>query len=240
MDFLTAEIARKRKEIASTVDSSANKKYIRQKDVAAERERQYQEDQERLKAEREAKAAVRLEETRKREEAARIREAKLKKEKEDKLASERAQEKVLTDEEVKNRLRELEEPVTLFAETEEARKVRLEDAELKAAVERKKKARIEAAKNDDTPALEPLESLSPDAPELKVEMSDLGRDKDKLYEKMYRYFKVMCQEWAKTMDERDPEIKASPQGIAALKIQQQCIEDFKPLFRALKRKVCQL
>ena len=241
MDFLTAEIARKRKEITSTVtdSSSPNKKYIRQRDVTAEREKRYQEEQERLKAEREAKVAAKLEETRKREAAARAREAKIKKEKEDKLALERSLETVVTDDEIKNRLRELDEPVTLFAETPEARKTRLEDAELRAAVERKRKARQEAAKLDDTPELEPLENLTADAAELQIDPEDIKTIKgaDKLYEKLYRYFKVLCQEWTKSMDERDPEVKNSPQGIESLKVQQQCLEDFRPLFKALKRKV---
>src|SRR5271169_920328 len=123
MDFLAAEIARKRKEIAETVtgsSSSPNKKFIRQKDIAAERERRYHEEQERLKAERDAKAATKIEETRKREAAARAREEKLKKEKDDKLALERSLEKTVTDDEVVERLRELGEPRTLFAETPEA------------------------------------------------------------------------------------------------------------------------
>jgi pre-mRNA-splicing factor 18 len=240
MDFLTAEIARKRKEIASTVGdtSNPNKKFIRQKDIAAERERKYQEDQARAKAEREAKVAAKLEETRKREAAARAREAKVKKEKDEKLALERSLEKVVTDEEVTARLKELGEPRTLFAETPEQRKTRLDDAELRAIVERKRKARLEAAKLDDTPELEPLENLTPDAEELQINLADIKKDPNKLYEQLYRYFKVMCQEWTKSMDDRDPEVKASPEGIEALKIQQQCLEDFRPLFRSLKRKVC--
>jgi pre-mRNA-splicing factor 18 len=242
MDFLAAEIARKRKEIATTVGDSSgpNKKFIRQKDIAAERERKYQQDQDRAKTQREAKAAAKLEETRKREAAARAREAKLKKEKDDKLALERSLEKVVTDEEVIERLRELGEPRRLFAETPEERKTRLEGAELKAVVERKKKARLEAAKLDDTPELEPLENLTPDAEELQIKLSDIKKNPDKLYEQLYRYFKVMCQEWTKSMDDRDPEVKISPEGIEALKVQQQCLEDFRPLFRSLKRKVCPL
>ena len=239
MDFLAAEIARKRKEIATTVadSSSPNKKYIRQKDVAAERERRYREEQEKLKAEREAKAAAKLEETRKREAAARAREERLQKENNDKLANERSLEKTITDEEVIKRLRELEEPITLFAETPDARRMRLEDVEMKAAIEKKKKARLEAAKQDDTPELEPLENLKPDAEELQIKLSDIKKNPNKLYDQLYRYFKVICQEWTKSMDERDPEVKQSPEGIEALKLHQQCLEDFRPLFRALKRKV---
>jgi len=239
MDFLAAEIARKRKEIATTVgdEASSNKKYIRQKDVAAERERRYREEQEQLKAEREAKAAAKLEETRKREAEARAREARIKKEKEDKIALTRPIEKVVTDEEVTQRLRELGEPIRHFAETPEARKSRLEEAERKAVVERKRKARLEAAKADDTPELEPLENLTPDAEELQIKLSDIKKNPDKLYEKLYRYFRVICQEWSRSMDERDPEVKNSPEGEEALKIQQQCFEDFRPLIKSLKRKV---
>jgi len=238
MDFLAAEIARKRKEIATTAgDDAPNKKFIRQKDVAADRERRYREEQERLKAEREAKAAAKLEETRKREAEARAREARIKKEKEDKLALTRLVEKTVTDDEVMQRLHELGEPRKLFAETAEARKTRLEEAERDAVIERKRKARLEAAKADDTPELEPLENLSPDAEELQIRLSDMKKNPDKLYEKLYRYFRVICQEWSKSMDERDPEVKNSPEGLEALKIQQQCLEDFRPLIKSLKRKV---
>jgi pre-mRNA-splicing factor 18 len=242
MDFLAAEIARKRKEIETTVtdSSSQNKKFIRQKDIAAERERRYLEEQEKLNAERQAKAALKLEETRKREAAARAREERLKKEKDDKLAYERSLEKTITNEEVIQRLRELEEPITLFAETPDARRTRLEDAEMKAAFEKKKKARLEAAKQDDTPELEPIENLKPDAEELQIKLSDIKKDPNTLYDQLYRYFKVICQEWTKSMDERDPEVKQSPEGIEALKLHQQCLDDFRPLFRALKRKVSTL
>lgn len=240
MDFLAAEIALKRKEIATTVGDGAspNKKFIRQKDVAAERERRYQEEQAQLKAEREAKAAAKLQETRKREAEARAREAKIKKEKNDKLALSRPAEKVVTDEEVIQRLRELGEPTKLFAETPEARKDRLEEAERKAVIERKRKARLDAAKADETPELEPLENLSPDSEELQIKLSDIKKNPVKLYEKLYRYFSVICQEWSKSMDERDLEVKNSPEGQEALKIQQQCLEDFRPLIKSLKRKVC--
>ena len=239
MDFLAAEIARKRKEIASvTTDSSSpSKKFIRQKDLAAERERRYQEDQEQLQAEREAKAAAKLEETRRREAVVRAREARLQKEKDDRIALERPSVKGVTDEEAIARLRELGEPKILFAEGVEARKTRLEEAELKAAVEKKKKARLEAAKLDDTPELEPVENLKPDAAELQVKLSDIKKNPNKLYEQLYRYFKVICQEWTKSMDQRDQEVKDSAEGIEALKIHQQCLEDFRPLFKALKRKV---
>jgi pre-mRNA-splicing factor 18 len=241
MDFLAAEIARKRKEIESSASdtSSTNKKFIRQKDIAAERERKYREDQERLKAEREAKAAAKLEETRKREQAAREREAKLKKERDEKLALEKsaAAIKELTDDEVKLRLRELEEPIKLFAETPDDRKTRLENVEAKIAAERRRQARLEAAKREDNPDFEPLENLRPDSEELQLNLSDVKRNPNKVYEQLYRYFKVTCQEWSKYMDEQDPEYKNSPEGIEAIKIQKQCLEDFRPLFRALKRKV---
>ena len=242
MDFLAAEIARKRKEIATTVGdtSSPNKKFIRQKDIAAERERRYQEEQNRLKAEREAKAGAKLEEARKREAAAQAREAKTKKEKDDKLALQRSSERTITDDEVMERLRELGEPIKLFAETPEARNARLEDAEVKAAIEKRRQARLEAAKLDDTPDLESLESLKPDAEDLRINLSDIKKNPNRLYDQLYRYFRVICHEWAKSMDERDADVKTSPEGIEALKIHQQCLEDFRPLFKALKRKVASL
>ena len=241
MDFLAAEIAKKRKEIESKVSdaSSPNKKFIRQKDIAAERERKYREDQERIKAEREAKAAAKLEETRRREAAAREREARLKRERDEKLALERAAagHKELSSEEVQQRLRELGEPVKLFAETPEDRRTRLENVEAKIAADKRRSARLAASKQDDNPDFEPLENLRPDSEELQLDLSDIKKNPNKIYEQLYRYFKVTCQEWSKSMDEQDPEIKNSPEGVEALKVQQQCLEDFRPLFKALRRKV---
>jgi len=235
MDFLAAEIAKKRKEIASATDSSSpNKKYIRQKDVLAEQQKQYQEEQERLAKEREAKAAAKLEETRRREEVARAREARLKKEKEDELAAKRAEEKVLADEDVIMRLRELGEPITLFAEMPGERRTRLEVVEEKAVTEKKKQARLRAANLDETQ--ESFENLKANSPKLQIELADIKRNTKKLYDQLYRYFKVVCQEWSKSLDGRDIEVKESPDGKEALRVQQQCLEDFRPLFRALKQK----
>jgi pre-mRNA-splicing factor 18 len=237
MDFLTAEIARKRKEIESTAGGTS-KKFIRQRDVAEERERRYREEQAQLHAEREAKAQAKLEETLKREAQTREREARVKKEKEERLALAQSLEKVVTDEEVQNRLRELGEPRTLFAETAEERKLRLENAEMKAAVERKRLARLEAAKHDDIlPVLEPIENLTPDAAELQIDLADIKNNPNKLYDQLYRYLMVMCQEWTKNMDTRDDEEKDSSEGTDALKLQQQVLEDFRPLLKSLKRKV---
>ena len=96
---------------------------------------------------------------------------------------------------------------------------------------------MEAVKQEDTPELEPLENLKPDAEELQIKLSDIKKNPNKLYDQLYRYFRVICQEWTKSMGERDPEVKQSPEGIEALKIQQQCLQDIRPLFRALNRKV---
>jgi len=243
MDFLAAEIARKRKEIASTTTATAdspNKKYIRQKDIAAEREKRYLEEQARLKAERDAKAAAKLEETRRREEARLVKEEQRlrQREKEIKTAEEEAAkaENGLTEEKVLERLHELEEPRKLFAETAGERRKRLEEVEIRIAIEKKRKARLEA-KAEDAPELERLENLRHDAEELRMKLSDVKGNPNRLYDQLYRYFKVICQEWTKSMDERDDEVKDSPEGKEALRIHEQCLEDFRPLFRVLKRKV---
>jgi pre-mRNA-splicing factor 18 len=237
MDFLAAEIARKRKEIATTKASgdSPNKKYIRQKDVAAERDKRYLEEQALLTAEREAKAAAKLEETRAREAARLAREERLRREKEVKLP-EADVKKVVGDDEVQERLRELEEPRVLFGETVEERRGRLEDVEMRIAIEKKRAARM-AAKAEEAPELERLDNLRPDADELRIKLGDVKGNPNRLYDQLYQYFKVICQEWTKSMEERDEEIKDSPEGKDALRIHLQCLEDFRPLFRALKRKV---
>ena len=239
MDFLAAEIARKRKEIATTTASadSPNKKYIRQKDVAAERDKRYLEEQARLTAEREAKAAAKLEETRAREAARLAREDRLRREKEVKLPEAVGKKEAeLGDDEVRERLRELEEPRVLFGETVEERRGRLEDLEMRVAIEKKRKAKMEA-KVVDAPELERLENLRPDAEELRVKLGAVKGNPNRLYDQLYRYFKVICQEWTKSMEERDEEVKQSPEGKEALRVHLQCLEDFRPLFRALKRKV---
>ena len=243
MDFLTAEIARKRKEIAATTTAAAdspNKKFIRQKDLAAEREKRYLEEQASIKAERDAKAAAKLEETRRREEARLAKEEQRlrQREKAIKATEEEAgeAENDLTEEQVVERLRELEEPRKLFAETVGERRKRLEEVEIRIAVEKKRKARLDA-KAEEAPELERLENLRHDAEELRIKLSDVKRNPNRLYDQLYRYFKVICQEWTKSMEERDDEVKNSPEGNEALRIHLQCLEDFRPLFRTLKRKV---
>jgi len=243
MDFLTAEIARKRKEIATTITETAdspNKKYIRQKDLAAEREKRYLEEQASIKAERDAKAAAKLEETRRREEARLAKEEQRlrQREKAIKATEEEAgeAENDLTEEQVVERLRELEEPRKLFAETVGERRKRLEEVEIRIAVEKKRKARLDA-KAEEAPELERLENLRHDAEELRIKLSDVKGNPNRLYDQLYRYFKVICQEWTKSMEERDDEVKNSPEGNEALRIHLQCLEDFRPLFRTLKRKV---
>jgi pre-mRNA-splicing factor 18 len=240
MDFLAAEISRKRKDLESkTTDSSGTKKFIRQKDILAEQERQYLEDQRRHEQERQAKAAAKLEETRKREEAARLRKEKLQKEKQDKLIPvENNEKRALSNDDVKMRFRELGEPIVLFGETDEERRIRLEDLEVKVTAELKRQARLEAVGAEDMPESESLENLTPDAEELKIKLSDIKKSPNILYEQLYRYFKVVCQEWSRSLEDRDPETKESPEGMEALKVHQQCLRDFRPLFKSLKRKVC--
>ncbi|KAF9154259.1 mRNA splicing protein prp18 [Linnemannia schmuckeri] len=155
-------------------------------------------------------------------------------------------------EEVVRRLRARGHPIRLFAETDQARKIRLRALEL---VE----DRSEGQRNDFMRALENaetglhLEALGQqggsstkekksksepakdvDTNEISVEL--IQKDMDKLYVLIYTYFKRLLREWERDLDQRPDELKRSTPGKLATATQAQSAEYLKPFFKSLRQK----
>ncbi|KAG0367623.1 Prp18 domain-containing protein [Gamsiella multidivaricata] len=151
-------------------------------------------------------------------------------------------------EEVVRRLRARGQPIRLFAETDQQRKIRLRALEL---VE----DRSEGQRNDFMRALENaetglhMEALGKDAKDKKpkvdptkdLDMSEIStellqKDQDKLYVLIYTYFKRLLREWERDLDQRPDEVKRSTAGKLATATQAQSADYLKPFFRLLRQK----
>ncbi|KAF9956541.1 mRNA splicing protein prp18 [Modicella reniformis] len=158
-------------------------------------------------------------------------------------------------EEVVRRLRARGQPIRLFAETDQQRKIRLRALEL---VE----DRSEGQRNDFMRAMENaetdlhLEALGHqggmDAKDKKKKSKEnstnkdldtslistdlLLKDQDKLYVLIYTYFKRLLREWEHDLDERLDELKRSASGKLATATQVQTAEYLKPFFKQLRHK----
>ncbi|KAF9153588.1 mRNA splicing protein prp18 [Mortierella sp. AD011] len=152
-------------------------------------------------------------------------------------------------EEVVRRLRARGQPIRLFAETDQQRKIRLRALEL---VE----DRSEGQRNDFMRAMENaetglhMEALAKDSKQEKKEKTDITKDidtseisidllqknQDKLYVLIYTYFKRLLREWEQDLDMRPDEIKRSTAGKLATATRAQSAEYLKPFFKQLRRK----
>ncbi|KAF9354944.1 mRNA splicing protein prp18 [Mortierella sp. AD094] len=152
-------------------------------------------------------------------------------------------------EEVVRRLRARGQPIRLFAETDQQRKIRLRALEL---VE----DRSEGQRNDFMRAMENaetglhMEALGKDSKEEKKTKVDftkdidtseisidlLQKDQDKLYVLIYTYFKRLLREWEQDLDLRPDEIKRSTAGKLATATRAQSAEYLRPFFKQLRQK----
>ncbi|GAO50534.1 Prp18-domain-containing protein [Saitoella complicata NRRL Y-17804] len=261
MDFLQAEIEKKRKQLASSAGASDEgpqpKKYFRRGDLEKERERKYLEEQAQLEKEREEKKRKRIEEAAESERKA------------EEARKQRAQEKYesanpeifsITEEEVAKRLREKYQPVRLFAESDHERKVRLRALEL--IEERNERHRNELARIlKDMGCDVDLEALKKRATELDardaaakavekqeqaveqsmaeedpmIDLGDIKGNPAKVYRQLHTYFRILVGEWRCAMDERPEDIQRSRQGILAAETQRQSAEFLEPFFTLLKQ-----
>ncbi|KAG0242558.1 mRNA splicing protein prp18 [Actinomortierella wolfii] len=159
-------------------------------------------------------------------------------------------------EEVIRRLRARGQPIRLFGETDQQRKIRLRALEL---VE----DRTEGQRNDFMRALENAEaelhlevlgqsdtsgkkkdknkdkasgqeSKQLDTSEISTKL--IQKDQDKLYVLLYTYFKRRLREWEYDLDERPDDIKRSTAGKLATATQVQTAEYLKPFFKLLRQK----
>ncbi|KAI8353734.1 Prp18 domain-containing protein [Mortierella sp. GBAus27b] len=157
-------------------------------------------------------------------------------------------------EEVIRRLRARGQPIRLFGETDQQRKIRLRALEL---VE----DRSEGQRNDFMRALENAEtglhmealgqqtgkeskdkkkqkegSSRKDVDTSLISTDLLEKDQDKLYVLIYTYFKRLLREWEHDLDERPDELKRSTAGKLATATQAQTAEYLRPFFKHLRHK----
>lgn len=199
MDFsslINKEIAKKKQEVEGS--SAGDKKYLRRGDAERERERKYREEQERIERERQEK----LKRERDQEEQERE-ERRLKREKRSKASSETTKEANapeapeeedlpdLDKQEVKSKLRELDEPVTIFGESDNDRIKRLLNAEKK----QQKRKHIE----EETKLLEgPIEDL-------KIIPESVRDDQKQVNLQIRAYLKYLVAKWEVVLTERSEE-----------------------------------
>jgi pre-mRNA-splicing factor 18 len=186
MDFsalLNKEIAKKKAEAESVAKES---KYLRRGEVERERERKYEEEQEEARRKREEKLKREREqeeeerEQRKRKRGRRVEEARDQQE----MEEEKGVDEDLPDldkQEVKSRLRQLDEPVTIFGESDNARIRRL----LKAEKKQQKKTEIEREN-----AL-----LGGDRAGLMIEPQNVRDDQETVNLQVRAYLKFLIAKW---------------------------------------------
>ncbi|RAH41978.1 mRNA splicing protein PRP18 [Aspergillus brunneoviolaceus CBS 621.78] len=143
-------------------------------------------------------------------------------------------EEALSVEEVKQRLRELGEPVTLFGEGEKARArrywrvVRKDD-------HRPDGEAVQRQKWTDGPIPTTLE-LVPEV-EMKIPATVPKDDASKkfLFRQLASYFTMVLKEWEAALANRDVSVKQSLQGRQAFNAMVQSRENMKPLFRKFEK-----
>ncbi|CAG8639047.1 7015_t:CDS:10 [Funneliformis caledonium] len=256
MDFLKAEIEKKRKlleSVKSEDQGSKKRKYIRRSDLEKKREQQYLSDQAELERKREEKhreknkTLLLLAEQEKAEKSAS--DSEVQKEEDD--GSDTFN---ISPDEVVRRLRAKGQPIRLFGESDKDRKTRLRAIEL---IEE----RTEGQRNDFMRTLEemdtnldlealkkqqdvaesrtskkkkPTEDSALDNTPISIEL--LEKDPDKLYILIYTFLKRLIREWEQEMNNRPDHVKRSMQGKLAAATQKQTDEYMQPFFRTLKKK----
>ncbi|KAF9208491.1 mRNA splicing protein prp18 [Haplosporangium sp. Z 27] len=271
MDLIEQSIAKKRSAVEA-IAGTTKKKYVRRGDLEKQREQEYLAEQERErkeKEEREQKLAQEKELKRKNIDAVKessstpspgTPQSSTSSPAPDSpslsslLASTTAEATAMAatfnipPEEVVRRLRARGQPIRLFAETDQQRKIRLRALEL---VE----DRSEGQRNDFMRAMENaetglhLEALGKDSKDKKnkvdptkdldtseISIELLSKDQDKLYVLIYTYFKRLLREWEQDLDQRPDEIKRSTAGKLATATRAQSAEYLKPFFKQLRQK----
>lgn len=147
--------------------------------------------------------------------------------------------------EMKQRLRERGQPITLFGESESDRMTRLQRAEHDAAVrnEDKLSGGHERRNREDEETFADVKrgehegdgsaagSSNKDKRAGKEDEEEDENDHDKL---VYRFFKNMLQLWERDLAERPDHVKRTAQGKIATKTMKQCKDYIRPLFKLCK------
>ncbi|KAG4306594.1 hypothetical protein PORY_000582 [Pneumocystis oryctolagi] len=240
MDFLAAEISKKRKE-AESIASKNTQKYFKRGDLEKEREKAYYEEKQRIENEREEKLRKK-QELLAEEENKRI------------LFKERYQKsrfgsqndkflKEISEEELIKKLRDRNQPICLFGETLDDRKKRLFNIEI---IEEQRKKQENNSKDlyseekttqqseNEIEILKKEYMSNPNA--LDIDLEELKNNSENTYIKILVYFEKLIELWKKTLDERPNDIKESKQGKLVSENQQKSQKDLQVFFNLLKNK----
>ncbi|PYI32558.1 hypothetical protein BP00DRAFT_394096 [Aspergillus indologenus CBS 114.80] len=145
----------------------------------------------------------------------------------------------LAAEEVKQRLRALGEPVTLFGEGEPARARRYWRVVRKDDSDREKGAAAAAAGQrpqwTDGPIPTTLELVPEVEMKIPATVPKEAAAKKFLFRQLASYFTMVLREWEDALAKRDVSVKQSLQGRQALNAMVQSRENMKPLFRKFEK-----
>ncbi|CAH0482394.1 unnamed protein product [Peronospora belbahrii] len=186
---------------------------------------------------------------------------KIKEEKEEKEAD-----KILSWPDMRRRLRELGEPITLFGETMKDRMTRLRRVEMDVATKHDDELgaghdiRNRFIGGDGEDQREKADDAAEDAEEFETSSDNRERkmtkvkkmmknqehkesreEKDEEEEKdtdkmVYRFFKGMLQRWENDLANRPDHVKRTAQGKIAVKTMKQCKDYIRPLFKLCKKR----
>jgi pre-mRNA-splicing factor 18 len=172
--------------------------------------------------------------------------------------SKREEEAVLPWPDLRRRLRELGEPITLFGEDMKDRMARLRRVEIDAATKHEDELgaghdiRNRFVGGDEGERREQMDTAADaaeDAEEFEAgtergrkrqakkgdEQTEEGEEQDA--DKMvYRFFKGMMQRWEKDLANRPEHVKRTAQGKIAVKTMKQCKDYIRPLFKLCKHR----
>lgn len=252
--LMAAQISKSKAQAPSESAASKYKRRAdleaeRQANYAAEQERIQQEKEERqlkkrkYEEEETEKAAIREEKKRKLAEESRIRrEQEAAKEEQlrrkrlglpdlpDKTENKDATaiqdgEKHLSEQELSQKLRDLNAPALLFGETHSARLLRYKKLTAKALMPKLSKGPIPTT-------LEPVEEKDMKVPSsIPTNPADIPF----VYRQLASYFTLLLSEWSIALARREATVKASPEGKRAYSIFLSCLTDLTPLFRKFEK-----
>ncbi|KAJ4520408.1 hypothetical protein HRR75_002273 [Exophiala dermatitidis] len=239
--------------------STTTTKYVRRAELEAARQAAYAAEQARIEAERAERAAkkrkleeeeaerkaIREEKRRKlaeesrrrREEQEREEERKRRKRLDQPSASAAAvdgDQEDIPDDELRQKLRDLNEPATLFDETHSARLQRYR-RRLKAS----QMAVATKPKITDGPiptTLEPVPEKDMLLPSSSTLPAPNTPEHEFLYRQLASWFTLVLTEWSIALSQRDAAVRASSSGKAASSSYQQVLKDLTPLFRRFERR----
>jgi pre-mRNA-splicing factor 18 len=131
----------------------------------------------------------------------------------------------IPDEELSTKLRDLNEPATLFGESHSARLLRYKRLRAKALAPKFSKGPIPTT-------LEPVEEKDMKVPSaIPTESADLPF----LYRQLASYFTLLLSEWSIALARRETSVKVTPEGKRAYSIFLSCLTDLTPLFRKFEK-----